>query len=132
MAGATIDHLISVTIFIAALLLFISLFNHTIQTAILYQHHRYLATKCSDILDNLLLNPASWNGSTLTSFGLQDPEFQQYRLSPFSLMRLFSDAGNKVYYNRTGNWYSNTSWGVNGGYFLLDFQYFLYCLGFFQ
>ena len=63
MAGTTIDHLVAVTVLLAAILLFISLFNQTIQTAIIYQRHRYLATKCSDTLDNILLNPGippSW------------------------------------------------------------------------
>ena len=85
MAGATIDHLVSVVVFLGALVLFISLFNQTIQTAIIYQRHRYLATKCSDLLDNMLLNPGypeNWGRSNCTpaSFGLQDPEFTQYRL----------------------------------------------------
>lgn len=119
MTGSTIDHLVSVTVFLGAILLFISLFNQTIQTAIIYQRHRCLATKCSDVLDNMLLNPGNWSGSILTSFGLQDPEFKQYRLSPFSLMRLLSSAGDKVYYSQIGEWYSNVSWGIGGGYLLL-------------
>ncbi|MEM3703131.1 MAG: hypothetical protein QXX79_01720, partial [Candidatus Bathyarchaeia archaeon] len=57
MAGSTIDHLIAMTVFLGAILIFVSLFNQTIQTAILYQRNRYLATKCSDLLDNMLLNP---------------------------------------------------------------------------
>lgn len=122
MAGSTIDHLISVTVFLGALLIFISLFNQTLQTAILYQRHRYLATKCSDLLDNIVLNPgipADWGkrNSTPCGFGLQ---FTQYRLSPFSLMRLLSSSGEKVYYSRTGEWYTNVSWGISGGYFLLQ------------
>jgi len=120
MAGSTIDHLVSVTVFLGAILLFISLFNQTIQTAIIYQHHRTLATKCSDLLDNMLLNPGDWSGSIPTSFGLQDPEFKQYRLSPFSLMRLLSSAGDRVYYEKTGKWYSNVSWGIGGSYLLLQ------------
>jgi hypothetical protein len=125
MTGSTIDHLVSLMVFLGAILLFIGLFNQTIQTAILYQRHRSLATKCSDLLDNMLLNPGvppDWGKSncTPTGFGLQDPEFTQYRLSPFSLMRLLSSAGNGVYYNRTGKWYSNVSWGVGGGYLLLE------------
>jgi hypothetical protein len=120
MAGATIDHLVSVLVFIGAILLFISLFNQTIQTAIVYQHHRYIATKCSDLLDNMLLNPGTplndtfhWGRSncTPTSFGLQDPEFTQYRLSPFSLMRLNYSAGDPVYYSKTGQYYSNITMG---------------------
>ena len=125
MAGSTIDHLVSLMVFLGAILLFIGLFNQTIQTAILYQHHRSIATKCSDLLDNILLNPGvppDWGKSncTPTGFGLQDPEFTQYRLSPFSLMRLLSSAGNRVYYSRTGKWYSNVSWGIGGGYLLLQ------------
>lgn len=131
MAGSTIDHLISVTIFLGALLLFISLFNQTLQTAILYQRHRYLAAKCGDLLDNMLLNPGfplEWNNSRPiewgrldcmpTVFGLQDPEFTQYRLSPFSLMRLWSSVGSPVYYPKTGKTYSNTTVGF-GNYLLM-------------
>jgi hypothetical protein len=122
MTGATIDHLVSVTVFLAAILLFISLFNQTIQTAILYQRHRALATKCSDVLDNVLLNPGcplEWGktNSIPTSFGLQDPEFTQYRLSPFSLMRLYSSSGTPVYYYKTGQYYNNVTIGF--GQFLL-------------
>ena len=122
MAGSTIDHLVSVTVFIGALLLFISLFNQTLQTAILYQQHRKLAAKCSDLLDSMLLTPgipSDWGKSncTPTGFGLQDPEFTQYRLSPFSLMRLISSSGEPVYYPRTEKYYSNITMGW--GNFLL-------------
>ena len=108
MTGSTIDHLVSLMVFLGAILLFIGLFNQTIQTAILYQRHRAIATKCSDLLDNMLLNPGvplDWGKSncTPTGFGLQDPEFMQYRLSSFSLMRLLSSSGNRVYYSQTGN-----------------------------
>lgn len=123
MAGSTIDHLVSLTIFLAAILLFISLFNQTIQTAILYQQHRYLATVCSDLLDNVMLNPGyplNWGktNSTPTSFGLQDPEFTQYRLSPYSLMRLQSLTGIPFTYPRTGETYSNMSIGFGNFLFV--------------
>jgi len=116
MTGATIDHMISAIVFIGAILVFINLFNQTIQTAIIYQRHRYLATKCSDLLDNMLLNPGypiEWGkgNCTPTSFGLQDPEFTEYRLSPFSLMRLNYSAGAPVYYPKTGQYYSNITMG---------------------
>jgi len=115
-AGSTIDHLVSVTVFLGAILVFISLFNQTLQTAILYQRHRNLATKCSDLLDNMLLNPGTpsyWGRSnvTPTGFGLQDPEFTQYRLSPFSLMRLNYTPGKPVFYPKTGKYYSNITMG---------------------
>jgi hypothetical protein len=122
MASSTIDHLVSVMVFIGAMLLFISLFNQTLQTAILYQRHRNLSTKCSDLLDNILLNPGiptAWSttNSIPTGFGLQDPEFTQYRLSPFSLMRLNYSEGKLVYYDKTGQWYSNIT--IDFGKFLL-------------
>lgn len=129
MAGSTIDHLIAMTVFLGAILIFVGLFNQTIQTAILYQRNRYLATKCSDLLDNILLNPGTTyriNNKTVewgkldcipTIFGLQDPEFTQYRLSPFSLMRLQSAIGEPIYYPGTQQWYSNITMGF--GDFLL-------------
>lgn len=122
MAGSTIDHLIAMTVFLGAILIFVGLFNQTIQTAILYQRNRYLATKCSDLLDNMLLNPGyplNWGKRDIEPviFGLQDPEFTQYRLSPFSLMRLQSAIGEPIYYPGTQQWYSNITMGF--GDFLL-------------
>jgi len=116
MVSSTIDHMVSAMVFLGALLLFVGLFNQTIQTAIMYQRHRYLATKCSDLVDNILLNPGyplDWGTSncTPTGFGLQDPEFTQYKLSPFSLMRLRSSTGELVYYPKTDSYYSNITMG---------------------
>jgi hypothetical protein len=118
MASAAIDHLISITVFLAAILLFINLFNQTNQTAIIYEHHRAVATKCSDVLDSMLLNPGNpsdWgeNNNAPTSFGVQDPEFTQYQLSPFSLMRLASSTGDTVIYDKTSpyEYYRGTTMG---------------------
>ena len=116
MVSSTIDHLVAVTVFLAATLLFIGLFNQTIQTAIIYQRHRATATKASDLLDNMLLSPGipvNWGKSdvTPTGFGLQDPEFTQYKISPFTLMRLTSATGTPVYYYKTGLSYSNITIG---------------------
>lgn len=125
MTGSTIDHLVSVTVFLGATLLFIGLFNQTIQTAITYQRHRHLAARCSDILDNMLLNPGypvDWGTRNCypTSFGIQDPEFTQYRISPFSLMRLQSSVGTPIYFNATGLYYSNITMGF-GNYLLVPY-----------
>jgi hypothetical protein len=116
MANATIDHIVSIIVFLGALLLFISLFNQTIQTATVYQNHKAVASKCSDTIDNVLLSPGvptDWSQTNTlpTSFGLQDPEFTQYTLSPFALMRLFSASGTPVYYSKTGMTYSNITLG---------------------
>ena len=116
MVSSTVDHMIAITVFLAATLLFIGLFNQTIQTAVIYQRHRATATKASDLLDNMLLSPGipiNWgqNDSLPTGFGLQDPEFTQYRISPFSLMRLTSSSGTSVFYPKTGTTYSNITIG---------------------
>ena len=116
MVSSTIDHMVAVTVFLAATLLFIGLFNQTIQTAVVYQQHRAIATKASDLLDTMLLSPGipvNWGQTDglPTGFGLQDPEFTQYRISPFSLMRLLSSVGEPVYYSRTGQYYSNVTVG---------------------
>ena len=125
MVSSTIDHMVATVVFLGALLLFVGLFNQTIQTAILYQRHRHIATKCSDLLDNILLNPGyplDWgkNNCTPTGFGLQDPEFTQYKLSPFSLMRLRSSVGEPVYYSKTDSYYSNITMGY--GFLLVPFS----------
>ena len=124
MVSSTIDHMVATVVFLGALLLFVGLFNQTIQTAILYQRHRYIATKCSDLLDNMLLNPGyplDWGTSncTPTGFGLQDPEFTKYKLSPFSLMRLRSSTGEPVYYPKTDSYYSNIT--IGHGFLLVPF-----------
>jgi hypothetical protein len=122
MVSSTIDHMVAVTAFLAATLLFIGLFNQTIQTAVIYQRHRATATKASDLLDSILLSPGipiDWGQTDTdpTGFGLQDPEFTQYMISPFSLMRLNSSRGQPVYYDVTGQYYSNIT--VGGRSFLL-------------
>jgi hypothetical protein len=116
MVSSTIDHMVAVTVFLAATLLFIGLFNQTIQTAVIYQRHRATATKASDLLDTMLLSPGipvNWGQTDdePTGFGLQDPEFTQYKISPFSLMRLNSATGPPVYYYKTGLSYSNITVG---------------------
>lgn len=122
MSGVSIDHIVSIIIFIAAIVLFVGLFSQTIQTGITYQQHQGVAAETSNLLDNMLLNPGSpsnWGqtDSALSSFGVQDPEFTQYELSAFSLMRLGSSTGNAVEYTKTPNmFYNNISLG--GSYLL--------------
>lgn len=122
MASASMDHIISLIVFIAAFMIFIGLFSQNIQTAIGYQQHSSLSTKTSDLLDTMLLNPgvnATWgtDGTIPSGFGLQDPEFTEYQLSPFSLMRLGSSTANVVEYGKSSPnmYYSNltSAFGVS-------------------
>jgi hypothetical protein len=116
-ASASVDHMISLTIFMAAILIFIGLFSQTMQTGITYELHTALSTKTSDLLDTILLNPGlpiNWSqrDDTIVGFGLQNPDFSQYKLSSLSPMRLTSFAQSPVYYPRTGSYYNNNSLGV--------------------
>lgn len=109
--------MISLVVFLGALLLFIGLFGQTIQTAVVYERHSAVSTKNSDLLDTMLLNPGipdDWvtSDSAPAGFGLQDPNFEQYMISPFALARLTSTSQPFVYYPRTGTYYSNVSAGI--------------------
>lgn len=124
MTGATIDHMISVTILIAALLVAMLTYSNMFATAIDYDLNRQVATKASDIMNTICLSPGSptdW-GETNTSilgFGLQDPEVGGYALSPYSLMRLntVSSGSSPVYYDKTDTYYNNIS--TNYGHAIL-------------
>jgi hypothetical protein len=115
-AGATIDHMISVTILIAALLVAMVTYNHMFATAVEYDRNRQVATKAADLMSTICLspgNPTDWGetNSSLLGFGLQDPEAGGYALSPYSLMRLktASNDSQLVYYSYTGLYYNNIS-----------------------
>ena len=121
MASASVDHMLSLTIFIAAILLFIAMFNNTIQTGISYQQHTAMSTKTSDLLDTLLLSsglPINWSrsDSVPVGLGLQDPEFGQYKISSLSSMRL-ANGQSQTYYPRTDGYFSNFTAGY-GSYLI--------------
>jgi hypothetical protein len=126
MVSSTVDHMVSLIVFIGALLLFIGLFSQTIQTGIIYQNHRTTATKASDMLDTILLSPgvpSNWGfvSGIPSVFGLQDSEFTQYVLNPFSIARLMPYEGTTVYYQKTGiptGLYSSATM-ASGSYFLM-------------
>ncbi len=129
MVSTTIDHMVALIIFIAAITLFIGLFNQTIQTAVVYQNHSVIANEASDLIDTILLSPGAptdWGttANTPSSFGIQDPEFSQYAVSPFSLAHLYSYYGTPIYYgevNTTSGMYDNLTMN-SGGYFLMPYE----------
>jgi hypothetical protein len=115
-AGSTIDHMIAVTILIAALLVTMGIYNQMFASAVEYEGNRKVAMKAVDIINTACIcpgNPEDW-GETKTSllgFGLQDPEAGGYALSPYSLMRLRTSSNDSelVYYDLTGLFYNNIS-----------------------
>jgi hypothetical protein len=123
-AGATIDHIISVTILIAALLVAMVTYNHMFATAVDYDRNRQVANKAVDLMNTICLspgNPADWGATnkSVLGFGLQDPQEGGYALSPYSIMRLNTARNDSqlVYYEKTGMFYNNIS--TNYGHAIL-------------
>ena len=118
MTGATIDHMISVTILIAALTIALLTYSSMFATAVEYDRNRQVANKAIDVINTICLspgNPTNW-GTTNTSllgFGLNDPNVGGYALSPYSIMRLAtsnsSGGSSLVYYPKTDLYYNNLS-----------------------
>ena len=63
-------------------------------------------------------NPSNWGQTnfTPTGFGVQNPEFTQYQLSSFSLMRLASSTADTVVYDKSasGPYYTDLTAGAGG------------------
>ncbi|MCW4033888.1 MAG: hypothetical protein NWF03_00835 [Candidatus Bathyarchaeota archaeon] len=116
MAGATIDHMISLTILVAALLIAMMSFNQMFSSAVAYETNTQVATKAMDIMNTLCLSPGSptdWGATneTVLGFGLQDPTVGGYALSPYSIMRLKTAQTDSqlVYYPGTDLYYNNVT-----------------------
>lgn len=119
MAGPTIDHMVSITVLVAALLLTFGLYNQILASALAYQRNQQVVMKAVDLTNTICLSPGSppnWGqtNSTPVGFGLQDPGSAGYALSPFSIMRLRSSQSDLVYYPKTGLYYNNVSLGSGG------------------
>ncbi len=127
MTGATIDHMISVTILIAALLVAMTTFTGMFATAADYDRNRKVANKAVDIMNTICLspgNPMNWGetDAPVLGFGLQDPESGGYTLSPYSIMRLQtsdSSGGSQLveYPPGSGEFYNNMSGKYGHGIF---------------
>ncbi|MGD0644241.1 MAG: hypothetical protein ABSA75_04985 [Candidatus Bathyarchaeia archaeon] len=113
MAGVSIDHIVSVVVLLAAVLLFFGLFNQTLSVAVDYQRNTSTAQECSNLLDAILLTPGVPTSGNPTMFGLQDPALSQYQLSTFSLMRLNSLSSAPISYQKTGLTYSTITTSPN-------------------
>jgi hypothetical protein len=116
-AGATIDHMISLTILIAALLVAMMTYNGMFATAVDYDRNRQVANKAIDLINTICLspgNPTDWGetNDTLLTFGLQDPRTGGYALSPYSIMRLKTSTNDSQlieYPPDSGLFYNNIS-----------------------
>jgi len=125
-AGATIDHMVAVTILIAALLLTMGIYNQMFASAVAYEGNRKVAMKAVDIINTACLspgNPEDWGekNASLLGFGLQDPQVGGYALSPYSLMRLRTSSNDSQlveYPPDSGLFYNNIS--ANYGHDILS------------
>jgi hypothetical protein len=125
-AGATIDHMISVTILIAALMIAMLTYSNMFATAVDYDRNRQVANKAIDLMNTICLspgNPSDWGQTnvSLLGFGLNDPNVGGYALSPYSIMRLAtsnsSGGSSLVYYPKTDLYYNNLSANYGNGVF---------------
>jgi hypothetical protein len=114
MANAAMDHMISLVVFMVAMLLFMGLFSQSMDTAVRYESHRASAIKTSDLLETMLLSPGfpvNWGQSddNPAVFGLHEDQTSQYKLNGFSLMRLTPSAQPPVRYDGSGaiTYYNN-------------------------
>lgn len=114
--GATIDHIIAVTVLLTAMLVAMMTFNGLFAQALEYDTNRQISNKAVDIMNTICLSPGSppnWAETNLDvlGFGLQDPEASGYTLSPYSLMRLNTESSGyqPVYYAGTDTYYNNVS-----------------------
>jgi len=124
-AGATIDHMVAVTILIAALLLTMGIYNQMFASAVAYESNRKVAMKAVDIINTACIcpgNPENWGetNTSLLGFGLQDPQAGGYALSPYSLMRLRTSSNDSQlveYPLGSGLFYNNISANYGHGIF---------------
>ena len=94
MSGVSIDHLISVVVLLAAILLFIGLFNQTLSVGIDSQRNTTTAKVCSDLLDAILLNPRypnKWYSNSI--------RVARSIITPISAQFLFFDASKFILRN---------------------------------
>lgn len=113
MTGVSVDHLASIVVLLAAVLIFIGLFNQTLSVAVDYQRNTATAKKCNDLLDAILLTPEIPMNGTPIFFGLQDSSLNQYQLGPFSLMRLNSSSEFSTSYQKTNMTYNTITTSLN-------------------
>ena len=117
MAGAAMDHMLSLIIFMVAILIFIGLFTQNMQTGMAYQRHNAMSTKTSDLLDTLLLSPGSpvnWGQSDSTIVGVGLLDYALFKPSSYSPMRLACLSQPPAYYSTGDVFYNNLTSGFGG------------------
>jgi len=112
-SGVSIDHVISIIVLLAAIVLFVGLFDQTLSVAVDYQRNTTTAKECDNLIDEILLSPAPPVSGTPKWFGLQGSTLPTYNLDPFLLMRLDSSTGTPVSYQKTGQTYSEIKTNPN-------------------
>jgi hypothetical protein len=104
---------VSIIVLLAAIVLFVGLFDQTLSVAVDYQRNTTTAKECDDLLDEILLTSAPSTSGTPAWFGLQGSTLPSYNLDPFLLMRLDSSVGTPVSYQKTGQTYSEIKTNPN-------------------
>ena len=113
MSGVSVDHVVSILVLLAAIVLFIGLFDQTLSVAVNYQRNTTTAKECDELLDEILLTPSPPISGTPAWFGLQGSTLQTYNLDPFLLMRFDSSVGTPLNYQKSGQTYSEIETNPN-------------------
>lgn len=98
MTGEIIDHAAAFVLVIITFTASIAAFNGIVVAGLNYLQLRDVSIAASDLIDNMLLTPGSpsnWGqlNSQPLAFGLQNPGFKSYSLSPFDPLRMMQPSG---------------------------------------
>jgi hypothetical protein len=104
---------VSIIVLLAAIVLFVGLFDQTLSVAVDYQRNTTTAKQCDNLLDEILLTPTPPISGTPAWFGLQGSTLPTYNLDPFLIMRLDSSGGTPTSYQKTGQTYSEITTNPN-------------------
>ena len=98
MTGQIIDHAVSFIAFILIFMVTLGAFNGIIVQGLNYVNLRQTTLVANDLIDNMLLtpgSPANWGQMNVqpSAFGLQNPGFKAYSISPFDPLRMMQPNG---------------------------------------
>ena len=98
MGGQIIDTTVAFIAFILIFVVTLATFNSIVISGLNYVNLRQVTLVANDLIDNMLLtpgSPANWGQLNVqpSAFGLQNPGFKAYSLSPFDPLRMMQPNG---------------------------------------
>ncbi len=101
MTGQIIDTSVAFIAFILIFMVTLATFNGIVVSGLNYVNLRQVTLVANDLIDNMLLTPGSpsnWGqlNAQPSAFGLQNPGFKAYSISPFDPLRMMQPNGTVV------------------------------------